>query len=136
MDIQTLSYYSTNALEVARRYESAPSSLSSRFSRAFVPGGRILDIGCGSGRDLAELARQGFRVYGMDGTPELVQLAQEYHPELKGRVVHGLLPDSDTPFGGDFDGVLCSAVLMHIAPLNFPAAVSYTHLTLPTTSRV
>lgn len=125
MDVQTLGYYSANANEVALRYESAPSSLVSRFPSAFAPGGRILDIGCGSGRDLAELARQGFQPYGMDGTPEFVQLAQEFHPELKGRVVQGVLPDSDVPFGGGFDGVLCSAVLMHIELGRLPAVVAF-----------
>lgn len=114
MDISTLDYYSANAKDVAQRYEAAASSLANRFTTAFALGGRVLDIGCGSGRDLAELARQGFRPYGMDGTPEFVQLAQDYHPELKGRITKGLLPDFSVPFGGEFDGVLCCAVLMHI----------------------
>ncbi len=114
MDVSTLNYYSSHAKDVAQRYEAAPSTLGTRFATAFAPGGRILDIGCGSGRDLAQLARQGFQSYGMDGTPEFVQLAQELHPELKGRVTHGLLPDFPVPFGGEFDGVLCCAVLMHI----------------------
>lgn len=125
MDIQTLGYYSANANEIARRYESATSSLVCRFSNAFTSGGRILDIGCGSGRDLAELAHQGFQPYGMDGTPEFVQLAQEFHPELKGRIVQGVLPDSVVPFGGDFDGVLCSAVLMHIESRYLPDVVAF-----------
>ena len=85
MDSSTLDYYSKHAKDVAERYEAAPSSLASRFSSAFAPGGRILDIGCGSGRDLAELGRQGFQPFGLDGTPEFVQLAQHYHPELNGR---------------------------------------------------
>ena len=114
MDISTLDYYSGHANEVAQRYEAAQSSLGNRFAAAFSPGGRILDIGCGSGRDLAELGRQGFQPYGVDGTPEFVQLAQEFHPELQGRIVQGLLPDLAVPFGGEFDGVLCCAVLMHI----------------------
>lgn len=109
MDARTLNYYAANAPDVAQRYEAAPSSLSSRFSTAFAPGGRVLDIGCGSGRDLSELGRQGFQPFGLDGTPDFVQLAQEIHPELKGRVVQGLLPDFQVPFGGEFDGVLCSA---------------------------
>lgn len=114
MDKATLDFYAANANDVAKRYEAAHSSLGSRFSTSFAPGGRILDIGCGSGRDLAELRIQGFQPYGVDGTLEFVQLAQTYHPELKGRVAHGLLPDLPVPFDGDFDGVLCSAVLMHI----------------------
>lgn len=125
MDSLTLDYYSSNANDVAQRYEAAQSSLGGRFSTAFSPGGRVLDVGCGSGRDLAELARQGFQPYGLDGTPKFVQLAQELHPELKGRVIHGLLPDFPVPFGGEFDGVLCCAVLMHIDSTKlFNAALS------------
>jgi hypothetical protein len=47
------------------------------------------------------------------------------HPELKGRVVQGLLPDLPTLFDGEFDGVLCCAVLMHIDSTElFNAALS------------
>lgn len=114
MDLRTLDYYSANAKELAQRYELAASSLAPHFPSAFVSGGRVLDIGCGSGRDLAELHKLGFQPYGLDGTTELVGLAQTLHPELKGRVVQGLLPEFDVPFGGEFDGVVCCAVLMHI----------------------
>jgi SAM-dependent methyltransferase len=50
----------------------------------------VLDIGCGSGRDLAALHKLCFQPYGLDGTPELVELAQQLHPELRGRVVQGV----------------------------------------------
>ena len=114
MDEATLNYYSNNADEIAKRYEEARNSLVNHFSTSFTAGGRILDIGCGSGRDLAELSRQGFQPYGIDGTKQFVHLAQEYHPELRDRVTYGLLPDFPVPFGGEFDGVLCSAVIMHV----------------------
>jgi SAM-dependent methyltransferase len=126
MDRPTLDYYALHASEVAQRYEVAPSPLAHRFAESFPSGGRILDIGCGSGRDLAQLHKQGFQPYGVDGTEELVQLAQMLHPELKGRVVQGLLPDLSEPFGDElFDGVLCCAVLMHIDSTElFNAALS------------
>lgn len=125
MDKPTLDYYALHASEVAQRYEVAPSPLAHRFAESFSSGGRILDIGCGSGRDLAQLHKQGFQPFGIDGTEEFVQLAQMLHPELKGRVVQGLLPDLLTPFGGEFDGVLCCAVLMHIDSTElFNAALS------------
>jgi SAM-dependent methyltransferase len=114
MDLATLRYYSQNAHAVAQRYEDVQSPLASHFARIFPPSGRVLDIGCGSGRDMAELNRQGFQAFGVDATPELVALAQQAHPELAGRIRQGALPDLGLPFNGEFDGVLCSAVLMHI----------------------
>jgi SAM-dependent methyltransferase len=114
MDSATLRYYSNHAQAVAKRYEDVPSPLASRFATVFSPGERILDIGCGSGRDMAELQRQGFDAYGVDATPEFVNLAQKTHPTLAGRIQEGALPDLGLPFNGEFDGVLCSAVLMHI----------------------
>ena len=125
MDKPTLDYYALHANEVAQRYEVEPSPLAHRFAESFPSGGRILDIGFGSGRDLSQLHKQGFQPYGVDGTEEFVQLAQMRHPEIEGRVVQGLLPDLPTPFGGEFDGVLCCAVLMHIDSTElFNAALS------------
>lgn len=114
MDIATVNYYSQNALTVAERYESVVSSLSKSFGEAFKPKSKLLDIGCGSGRDLAFLASLSHESFGIDATPEFVALSQSLHPELSGKVLQAALPNFDPPFGGDFDGVLCSAVLMHI----------------------
>ena len=125
MDFETVSYYSRNAQTVAERYESVVSSLSMSFGEAFKAQSRLLDIGCGSGRDLALLASLGHECFGVDATPEFVALSQSLHPELKGKVQHAALPNFEPPFGGDFDGVLCSAVLMHIAESELvPAALS------------
>ena len=124
MDQSTLKYYSDNSAQVAERYESVVSDLSDHFAAAFSKGGRILDIGCGSGRDLAVLHKLGFECYGVDPTPEFVDIAQRIHPELENRIELGELPDLKTPFHGDFDGVLCSAVLMHIDIAQLPATVA------------
>jgi len=114
MDKSTLSYYSSDAENIADRYESVDSSLSKIFYEAFEKGGKILDIGCGSGRDLAELSLQGFNVYGVDPTPQFISIAQRIHPELKGRISIGNLPEIKKSADGSFDGILCSAVLMHL----------------------
>jgi SAM-dependent methyltransferase len=125
MDFETISYYSRNARSVAERYESVVSSLSKSFGEAFKPRSRLLDIGCGSGRDLALLTSLGHECFGVDATPELVSLSQSLHLELKGKVLNAALPNFELPFGGGFDGVLCSAVLMHIAESELaPAALT------------
>lgn len=125
MDKATINYYSKNVQTVAERYESVVSSLSESFGEAFKPKSKLLDIGCGSGRDLALLASLGHECFGVDATPEFVVLSQSIHPELKSKVLHAALPNFEPPFGGDFDGVLCSAVLMHIAESELvPAALS------------
>ena len=114
MDLQTINYYSANANSVADRYESIVSNLSTSFKDSFAPRSKLLDVGCGSGRDLAQLARLEHDCYGLDATPEFVALSQSLHPELQGKIVLDSLPKFNPPFGGKFDGVLCSAVLMHI----------------------
>jgi SAM-dependent methyltransferase len=56
----------------------------------------------------------GFDVYGVDPSAEFIQLAQHMHPELQGRLSVTGLPEIGIPFGGNFDGVLCYGVLMHL----------------------
>jgi SAM-dependent methyltransferase len=122
MDPPTINFYRGNAKEVAERYESVVSDLSKHFSEAFNTGRKVLDIGCGSGRDLAVLHKLGYNIYGVDPTPQFVELAQDIHSELKNRIVQDALPDLTVPFDGEFDGVLCSAVLMHIEVEQLPSA--------------
>lgn len=122
MDIQTVDYYQENAYQIAKRYDAIVSSLSKHFESAFLPHSKLLDIGCGSGRDLSILNSFGYDCYGVDPTSEFVDLAQQAHPELKGRIAIGSLPSLSPPFCGDFDGILCSAVLMHIAIENLESS--------------
>jgi SAM-dependent methyltransferase len=42
-----------------------------------TPGIRVLDLGCGIGRDSLELARRGFKVTGIDRTESYLQQARE-----------------------------------------------------------
>lgn len=123
MDQSTVAFYAINATAVAARYESVVSTLSNHFASAFHPKSKLLDIGFGSGRDLAVLTRLGHDCYGIDPTAELIAVAAELHPELRGKLAQGALPDLEPPFGGHFDGVLCSAVLMHLPAVNLSNAV-------------
>jgi hypothetical protein len=56
----------------------------------------------------------GHDAYGIEPCDELRHLASQKFPQLSDRLIEGSLPLIGTPFEGKFDGVLCSAVLMHI----------------------
>ncbi len=114
MDTATAHYYALHAREVAQRYESAQSSIFRYVFTSFVAGSCILDIGAGSGRDLAALVASGFDAWGVEPVPELLAEAHARHPHLAGRLAQAALPAIGEPFGRSFDGILCSAVLMHI----------------------
>ena len=115
MDQPTLAYYNSHATALAVRYEQVSSIATAHFDTTFTKGSKLLDIGCGSGRDLALLARRGFDVYGVDPSAEFIQLAEQSHPELHGRLGISGLPELGIPFGGNFDGVVCYGVLMHLS---------------------
>ena len=115
MDSSTAEFYAHNAQDVAQRFESAKSTVARYFAAAFPEGSRVLDVGAGSGRDLAELITRGYDAYGIEPVEALAAEAIGHHPQLRGRIQPGELPMIGDPFGGKFDdGILCSAVLMHI----------------------
>lgn len=114
MDPKTLAYYTENATEIARRYESVDSPVERYFALAFTPAARVLDVGCGSGRDAARLLGSGYDAYGIEPVEALRHAAMAAHPELVGRIGEGGLPRTGNAFGGKFDGIVCSAVLMHV----------------------
>ena len=45
--------------------------------RGVLPGAELLDAGCGTGRYAWELARRGYRVHGVDVSPELLDIASQ-----------------------------------------------------------
>jgi len=125
MDRGTSIFYSRYAreLQVHPQAESARSAMSAWFPRAFAQGARVLDIGCGSGRDLVALLAQGCDAYGVEPHAGMREAAVQVHPALATRIAAGSLPDLSPPFGTQFDGLVCSAVLMHVAPPELPATL-------------
>lgn len=132
MDSQTIRYYEADAAGLATRYESVVSPVARHYAVAFSAGARVVDIGAGSGRDLAALLAAGYEAFGVEPSAGLRAAAIAHHPELAGRLVEGALPALGLPFGGDFDGILCSAVLMHLPDAAlFDAAINLRALLKP-----
>jgi SAM-dependent methyltransferase len=113
MDRKTSDFYDRYASEGAPQ-EARESAISRYFSVAFSNGSRVLDVGSGSGRDLETLLKQGYDAYGVEPNASMRSLAMQINPELRDRLLPGTLPNIGQPFGGQFNGILCGAVLMHI----------------------
>ncbi|MBB6481857.1 class I SAM-dependent methyltransferase [Spirochaeta isovalerica] len=114
MDRKTVDYYNRKASEIAERYNSIESPLKSLIHLLFKKGDRILDIGCGSGRDTALMLGGDLDAYGVDPGDVLLTEAERIYPELSGRLFRGSLPDLPSRLPSPFDHLYMSAVIMHI----------------------
>ena len=101
--------------------ENPRSAMSHRFEPAFAPGARVLDVGCGKGRDVVALLDMGFDAYGVEPNDAMRAQALARDPRMHERIAAAALPELGLPFGGGFDGLVCSAVLMHVAADRLPA---------------
>ncbi len=72
---------------------------------------RLLDVGCGTGHHLAWLRHQGFDVAGVDGSQEMIALAQAHNPGVV--ITQGDVEALPFPSGG-FDVVVCIEVLRYL----------------------
>lgn len=126
MDARTIACYDREAAGIAARHRALdPEPWRTRFRTAFPGGGRILDAGCGSGRDLALLLELGYDAFGTDPSAGMRTEAVAAYPRLAGRIrAFGLPLPEPAALGGPFDGIVCSAVLMHVPAEELPAALA------------
>lgn len=103
-------FYEEHAAEYFDRTVGADlSNLYDRFLSMVPKAGRILDAGCGSGRDLRVFFGRGYRAMGIDTSRALVEIAQRYSgaPCAVGRL-------EKMVYEGCFDGIWACASLLHL----------------------
>ena len=87
--------------------------------RKHVPSGRILDAGCGAGRDTRFFIESGYVVIAFDASMEMVRKCQEYpHAYCIQRQF------SEIAFKEEFDGVWACASLHHLPVEDAKSAVT------------
>ncbi|WKX74196.1 bifunctional 2-polyprenyl-6-hydroxyphenol methylase/3-demethylubiquinol 3-O-methyltransferase UbiG [Streptomyces sp. XD-27] len=108
-------YYAEAAEALAEQYESVTFEDVHGEVRHLLPHApaRVADIGSGTGRDAAALARRGYDVVAVEPVAELRRVAQRLHAEEPIAWLEDSLPGL-ARLSGPFDLILLSAVWMHM----------------------
>ena len=112
---RTLTYYENNAEYLSQRYESAMvDNIHALLLKTFPITSRLLEIGCGSGRDASFMYQNGYDILALDGSVEMIAEAKRCHPELTAQLDVVRIPDQLYFEPSSFDGVYSIATLMHL----------------------
>ena len=80
---------------------------------------RILEVGCGNGRNLWMLAKEGFTVYGVDASATAIEVARTHLQDKWGVQVHLYVGSFDSlPFDNDYFDAVCDVVSLQHTSLN------------------
>jgi 8-oxo-dGTP pyrophosphatase MutT (NUDIX family) len=97
-----------------------------RFCACLQQGARILDVGCGPGRDLLSLANRGFWAVGLDRSAGMLRQAMERGVKLLVQADARALPFAN----GTLDGIWACASLLHLPKVELPGALVEIHRAL------
>lgn len=114
--MSSIAYYDANAADYfAGTVAADVTDLRRRFLRHVEDGGKVLDAGCGSGRDAKAFRDAGYEVTAFDGSVRMADLARDY----TGLEVLRLQFDQ-IDWRDRFDGIWCSASLLHVERAQLP----------------
>lgn len=116
---ETKDYYDQNAQEFFdATVNLTMEHLYQPFLEHIPKHGKILDAGCGSGRDSLYFKKHGYSVTAMDSSEQLVKLASE----LLGEDVL-LMSFDELEFCDEFDGIWACASLLHVPKSSIDAVL-------------
>jgi 8-oxo-dGTP pyrophosphatase MutT (NUDIX family) len=124
---QTTQAYNEIAPEFATKFwETDLSPQLDRFCTYLQPGARVVDVGCGPGRDLLSLAERGFWAAGVDRSAGMLRQALARGAKALVQADARALPFAS----GAWDGVWACASLLHLPKSELPAALTETRRAL------
>lgn len=111
----TIEVYDRMAADYARLADAHLAPGLREWLARLEPGTRVLDLGCGTGRDAALMLAAGLDVLAVDGSAAMVARAAA-HPGLNIRQA----TFDDIPALGTFGGIWASFSLLHAPRADFP----------------
>jgi len=104
-------YYNTHFFQYHEKtFHIDPAPFLASFTEYLKPGAQVLDIGCGSGRDILWLSRKGFQAAGFEASAGLAALARQ---NTNCTVIEGDFEFYDFSVL-QFDAILMSGALVHL----------------------
>ncbi len=121
MKNNTLDYYKENSNEFfLNTYDKDMSSVYEKFLPLLFPHAKILDAGCGSGRDSAHFLACGFEVDSFDASKEMCLLASDF-------LNKDVTCCDFTSFKSNqkYDAIWAAASLLHLNKSAIPQTIEY-----------
>ena len=110
MKNSTLEYYDQNAEQFFKTTADVDfTDTQDRFLQYLQLGSRILDLGCGSGRDARYFLEKGYQVDATDGSAEICRLASEYTEIPVRQMLFNELDAEE-----EYDGIWACASILHL----------------------
>lgn len=109
-DQKTLDYYNVHAKDFAQSTSDLDfHEVQNRFLSKLPLGARILDFGCGAGRDAKYFADKGYEVVATDGSEELCKIANQLMGVVAKRMFFSELDATE-----NYDGIWACASILHL----------------------
>ncbi len=106
----SIEFYNKNAEQFFNETLNADmSAICEKFLKYIKHGSRILDAGCGSGRDSLYFLKRGYEVVSIDASEEMARMSSQ----LTGQKTLKMRFD-EINFDSEFDGIWACASLLHV----------------------
>lgn len=107
---ETLEYYEKNAAAFAADTDDVSlAEIQDKFLELLPPGGKILDFGCGSGRDTKYFLGRGYSVDAADGSEEMCRYAEKHAGIPVRKMLFAELSAVDV-----YDGIWACSSILHV----------------------
>ncbi|MBD2841485.1 class I SAM-dependent methyltransferase [Erythrobacter rubeus] len=118
IDQATYDFYQSGAPFFSLSSAVSHSRFLDEFLDLLKPGARVLELGCGAGRDAARIKERGFQLDATDGIPAMVAKANERHD-----VGARLMRFDELSLTANYDAVWAHACLLHCARAELPGVL-------------